>query len=1171
MGCHELPPPSPASPPRGKNDQEGQGAADDTAPRGGARGRGVAASEPDRATLIGRRAELRTLVNALDTALGGEAALVVLSGEAGIGKTRLTEELIVLARRAGVNVLVARCDGDEGRSAYGPWMHLARAALPTFDLERLRHEDGGDASDVVRLIAGLPTAEPAWPEPLAGEGSGRLRLFHAFTSFFVGLARHRPLVLVLEDVHAADPDSLLLLRFLVREIGSVPLLVLCTVRDTELSPPCPSGEALVELTRHPRCGRIALPGLGTIETADLVELLTGERAEPAVVDVLHARCAGNPFFLREIVISLAATGNLAAACVSQALPPTVRCAIAQRVRKYPAASQRLLALAAVVGREFSASVLACVSGCPIAAVVDALAGPVEQGILVAVSGSVDRYTFAHALVWQTLYDSLAPTERATTHRQVGETLEVLHGERAMAYASELALHFFEALPHGEVSRALVYAREAGKQASALHAHEEAAAYFEKALRCTEFMNEQAASAAALLVDLGHARRRAGDVGAARRAFQRGAVVAREAGAPRLMAEAALGMAASWLRPQIGSPDLRRLLERALAALPEVESSLRARVMAALAPQLQLLGDKSEALAQSAAALGLARRLDEPTTLARALHGRYWSLVEAEHLEERLEIGSELVRLGTRTGEPEWELMGYALRVADALEARDIAAVDDAIYNHARLAEELRQPHYLWWTKMFRGTRAMVNGRLASAARLADETFALGVRAEAPNAGIVLVIQRLIIALLRGTLTECRSELEAAAEAHPLLPQCRCALALVYCQQGLLVDARREFERLAADDFRAVGRGWQWICGAVLLAEVCAFFGDVERAAALHTILLPYARRGVVFGAAAGYFASTSYYLGLLAHTTGCFDEAVGHFDDDLDFHRRMGAAPFVAHTEYTYAAVLLARKADGDIAAACRRLTHTLEIGKAIDMPGLVERAEALRRRAEETATVEVSKEPPLRTLQEAFLRREGEYWAIGYAADVLRLKDCLGLRCLAHLLRHPGQEFLALDLVTAGRGDAPWSGDGAPTGERHGAGGVIDHAARAAYRRRIEELRDLEETAQGLGDTTRARRGRRDRIRRPRAAGDPRPRRPGARSPVPGRARTGQRDSCHQGGARADRDPRAGARAASQGHGQDGHGLPVRARPPHPDRLVRRLPGSRTRVSSALAVVRSY
>lgn len=905
---------------------------------------------------VGRERELDELRAGLEDALSGHGRLLCLVGEPGIGKTRTAEELATYARLRSAQVLWGRCYEGEGAPAYWPWVQIVRDYVHDRDPKALLSEMGSGAADIAQVISEVRDRLPGLPAPpaLAPE-QARFRLFDSLTTFLKNAGRTQPLVLILDNLHWADKPSLLLLQFLARELRGARLLVVGTYRDIELGRQHPLAETLAELAREQLSQRILLRGLAARDVARFIELAAGVKPSERLVAAVYGETEGNPFFVNEIVHLLVADGHLErlgeVATWTLAIPQGVREVIGRRLNHLSDACNRLLTVASVIGREFTLDSLARVAGVSGDRLLEALEEAVGARVLTEVPGTASRFRFGHALIRQTLYEELSAPRRVRLHRQVGEALEALYGAKPEPHLAELAHHFFQAAPGGDVDKAIEYARRAGDRALALFAYEEAARHYEMALQALELQaSVDERRQCDLLVALGEAQMRAGDPPAARDVLERAAGIAKRLGLPEPLARAALGFAHA--SPDPGVVDARHitLLEDALSVLPDEDSLLRARVLTRLSYALAYSSqERHEAISQEG--VEMARRVGDPSTLAYALGSQHGTIWEPEHLDDRLAIAAEIVQLAEAAGDRETALRGYRFRCIDLLELGDVAAADAALDTYARRAEEFRQPAYFWLTPMFRATRALMEGRFAEAERLTDEGAAIGKRVQ--RIAVQLIgTQMFTLRREQARLGELEATIKSFADEYPTVPAWRVDLAVLHSELGRREEARAEFECLAASGFTVLRRWWR--LGALCrLAEVCTDLREARHAAALYDLLLPHASHNVIFAGGMACFGSAARYLGLLATTLARWDEAQAHFEAALRFNAKTGARPWVAHTEHDSAAMLLARGQPGDREKALGLLNRALGTAQELGMTRLVDRALALKVRAQGLASTD--------------------------------------------------------------------------------------------------------------------------------------------------------------------------------------------------------------------------
>src|SRR6266550_146559 len=416
----------------------------------------LAADEPPteagRGVFVGREAEFAQLAAGLDDALAGRGRLVFLVGEPGIGKSRLADELTRRARQRGVQVLVGRCWEAGGAPAYWPWVQSLRSYIREAEPEALRSELGTGGAELAQILPELRTIVPELPEPGSIDAdSARFRLFEATAEFFRNASRIRPLLLILDDLHAADAPSLLLLQYLARELGSTRMLLLGAFRDVDPTPAHALASMLVEVAREPVTTRISLTGLSEHDVAEYVQLAASELATPELIATLHEETDGNPLFVGETVRLLALEGRIA-------IPQSVRDVISRRLAHLGDECNRVLALASVLGREFALDALARLSGVSEDELLETLDEAMSARVVSDVPGGAGRLRFAHVLIRDTMYEGLTTARRVRLHRLAAETLEGLYGDESGPHLAELAHH---AIAGSEFDKGLVVSRRAG--------------------------------------------------------------------------------------------------------------------------------------------------------------------------------------------------------------------------------------------------------------------------------------------------------------------------------------------------------------------------------------------------------------------------------------------------------------------------------------------------------------------------------------------------------------------------------------------------------------------------------------------------------------------------------------------------------------------------------------
>jgi DNA-binding SARP family transcriptional activator len=893
---------------------------------------------------VGRERELGELTGALEDAFAGHGRLVLLVGEPGIGKSRLAEEIASDARGRGARVLVGRCWEAGGAPAYWPWVQSLGAYARAIDPDELARQLGSRAAEIAPILPELHEILPGLPAPAALDSEGaRFRLFHATAEFLRNASDRQPIVLFLDDLHAADTPSLLLVQFLARELAHARVLLLGALRDVDPTPGRSLTATLAEVTREPGTRRVSLTGLSEPDIAEYVELAAAEIASPELAAALYAETDGNPLFVAETVrlLSIEGVRRQEGGEVRLAIPESVRDVITRRLAHLSAGCNDVLVLASVLGREFTIIVLARVAATSEDQLLDTLDEAMEARVLAAVPGAPGRLRFAHVLIRDTLYERLTPARRVRLHRLVVSALEPLYGEEAGPHLAELAHH---AIAASDFHRGLRYACRAGDRALELLAYEEAERLYETgldALALAEVSDEK--EHCELLLSLGEARARAGNSAAAHKAFLQAAELARRLGRPRELARAAAGYGGRIVWARAGKDDqLVPLLESALAALPDDEVELRVRLLARLAGALrdELSAERRDQLAREA--VELARRIGSLAALAYALDGHAAATcggpgTQAQHLA----LGSELREVAARIGDRERVQAGHMQRFAAQLTLGEVSGAQADLTAASRIAEELRQPAQLWQVHACWAMLALAAGRLGEAEELIPRAFALGERAQREMAISARAFHLYTLRDFQGNLDQAEETIGDAATEFPARPVFRCALAHLHARLGRTSVGQQALRDLAERDFATLPLDMEWLFAMSLLAETCSLLGDAESAGVVYTLLVPQAASNAVDWPE-GIRGSVSRYLGLLAATMGRPQDAVTHFEDALTLNDSMGARPWLAHTQHDYARVLLARHRPGDPKRARQLLNEALSTYRELRMASYAASASAL-------------------------------------------------------------------------------------------------------------------------------------------------------------------------------------------------------------------------------------
>ncbi len=1019
---------------------------------------------------VGRAREIADLRAGLRAALGGRGQLFLVGGDAGIGKTRLVEQILGEAVSQGARSLWGRCWEASGAPAYWPWVQVVRALLRDGGADTLVGSLGPGGEHLARVVPELrassgvaPAADPV-PAPAstreADPEQERFLLFDAAAGLLRRAAQPAPLVIAIEDIHGADLPSLLLLRFVASSLRDSPVLLVVTYREVEARRAPHVARMLGELVGSAR--GISLRGLAEKDVAELVEAAIGRAPDPRTVGALLRTTGGNPFFLDELLQVLAAEGSLDRPEILESsglsVPDRVRETIRRRIEPLAGDSSAAVTAASVLGDELELGLLGRITGLGAEVLLAAMGEAEAAGVVVRAAGRPGRYRFAHSLVRETIYGDLSPGHAVRLHRKAAEALEESGPEASGAHLSELAHHHFEAgLATGDVERAVHWCTRAGEHARAQLAFEEAARQLGRALQALELCGQaDGQQACELMLALGEAQGCAGEREAASGTLRHAAAMARRLGDARAFARAALGVERQWFfAAVVGEVDaeLVELLEEALDLLDDRESELRALVAARLAIELYFSPQRARCDELSREAAEIARRLGDPRTLATVLLARHAAIWSPDRTQEQLALADEALPLAQASGERDLVLAARWFRYLAWLDLGEIAAADAEFAALGRLADASRRPAWLWLHRASRATRLFMGGQLAEAEQAVVEALSIGERPQPRNATMAFGSQ---IALLRREQqrgAEVIAPLRDLAELYPRIAALRLAAAWAHVEGGDPEAGRVEIDRLRAAGFAAIPRDALWMAAMAVATECCWGLGDAATAAEIYPLLAPFAGRCAVGSLGVVVFGSASRSLGQLAALCRRFEDAERHFAAAIEENARMGCRTWRAHAEHEWAAMLVCRAEPGDVERARGLLESARRAGRELGLDLLLARIAALEAwtdagaqeapagaglvgaalgaprakaraatagamssaeggRAAAAGSLGPDAADPGGAEASHLFRREGEYWTIRYRGELCRLHHAKGLDYLATLLRHPGREFHVLELA---------------------------------------------------------------------------------------------------------------------------------------------------------------
>jgi len=948
------------------------------------------------------RAEVSGEIDAaLDAARASRGSLLIVTGEPGIGKSRLLQE--AAARADGFQAVWSWCPPAAG-AALRLWSQVVRGLAA----------DGAVAARLVHdspYLAGLAGGRQVSHRDPEG---ARSQLAFDLAELMAAAAARQPLLVLIDDLHDADASSLRLLAELAPSLRAMPAVVITAARDSDHDWPGRL-DARSALLRFGTA--IPLRPLGTDDVQALVAAAIGG-APADLVCTITDRSGGNAFLATELIRLLADRGQDPA---SAGVPDSVRAITAAQLAGLPEPAVGLVWSAAVIGTRFRRDVLADLAGVPLTGLHDTLADAYRAGLLA--DGEPGESRFRHDLVRDAVYGVVPAGTREKLHARVGAVLASFADRGRDVDAAEVAYHLARAGP-GEAAAAADYARRAGDAALAALAFEDAAQWYERADSSLADAGAAVADRSEASLALGGARLAGGDRAGARAAFLQAADRARRGGRPDLVARAALGFGGGAAGFEVGLLDGEQigLLEEARSALPEDQAALRALVTARLSVASSLIEPEPRRMQLAAEAVRQARSADDDAALGSALAALCDAQAGPGHCPERLAHAAEIIDIAARRRDPVLELLGRRLRLVALLETGAIADWDTEARAYRVTAEALGHPLYLWYVPLWRGMRALMDGRFADCRDALAVAANLGQRAGSGNANLLVETQRWCLAAEAGHTEEVGRLLGELERADLGAVWAQVSRALALAQLGRFGDSRAQLDAVAPL-LGAMPRDSEWLPALAQVAETIALIGPHPAARWVYDALSPYAQLFAVEGICAAVRGPVSRHLGLLAAALGYRPAARAHFAAAAGAARAIGATQVVTRIA-------------AEAGPAAGPTAGPQEAG---------ERAPA------------------------AVFRRDGDVWTLGYQGHEVRLRDSKGLRDLAVLLARPGSAVAALDLATADAGGRSRTPEPAGLHPPSDTGDVLDHQARQAYQRRLAELQEEASEADAFADAVRS------------------------------------------------------------------------------------------------------
>jgi tetratricopeptide (TPR) repeat protein len=874
-----------------------------------------------RRVFVGREAELRQLQSSFDAAASGQGSLTMVVGEPGIGKTALCEQLATYVALRGGQALVGHCYEEGSLSLpYLAFVEAMRAYTQACDVNRLREELGPGAPDVARIVSEIRERLRIEPRPKGDPEEERYRLLQAVSDFLGSAAAAKPLLIVLEDLHSADGGTLEMLAHVARNLGDKRLLLVGTYRDIEVDRTHPLSAALAEFRRLPHFGRVLLRGLNADEVRRMLSGIAGQDIPWGLAEAVHRQTEGNPLFVQEVVRYLAEEGIIerkeggwrprSDTPVEMRIPDGLRDVIGKRLSGLSQSCNKVLSVAAVIGRDFQMEVLQKVAGMSD----DELFGALEEARKAAVieertgAGGKVSYRFAHAFFRQTLYEETIAPRRIRLHQQVARALEELYKGRLEQHAAELAEHFSYSSDRADLEKAVSYGEMAARRATDVYSYGEAVRLLEQALKVQEVLDpEEKPKRCDLLLALGWARfynheyRHLLDNEApAALILAEGSGDNQRAGQACLLATAAIS--GTGMGPGFGTDEAARWVEAfdRYAAPNTIERAWADQVRGGRKAAATDFAGAWPLFRQSAL---LARKLGDASAFVNCGGDYLWFLPPTtENVEEARQIAGEMRRVWDKADPFS---MAYGMESVGCFflqvgEREQGEAIHRELIGSTRVAG-LSASQYLF--QYLRGCYHVMDGQLEEAAKCYDDVLRLGAETGAPLTAAVMATS--FGPRLGGYLGWGQKELrrlEQWAQGAGISVPVQAHIRAYYLACG---GERQEVVTIldqVADDYAAAPEKTRHTFGAFLLLLEAAVLAGHTRAAGILLSLLVDAAYTTT-----GLQNSTcvARHLGGAAALLGRFEEARQHYEEAIKVGTHMKFRPELALTRLQFAELLL--------------------------------------------------------------------------------------------------------------------------------------------------------------------------------------------------------------------------------------------------------------------------
>lgn len=893
--------------------------------------------------LVGRKPEIGLLLDRWEMAKSGSGQAVFVSGEAGIGKSRLIQALReLIADEPHFRVRLQASPYHTASALYPLARQLEQAArISTGDsasekrqkLEQLLSVSTDDFLSHLQILAPLlsvPLGEDDILQTLTADQL-RERTIETFVEQLIGLSRRKPALFLFEDAHWMDPSTEESVTLMTQRLADEAVLAVITHRP-EWQPEWATG--------YDHVAQLALPRLSAAHAAEMVRHAAGENADHNLIARIAERTDGVPLYIEELTRSIYEAGN-DVAIESEEIPETLQGLLLARLDRLEPEVRELAQVGAVIGREFTSDLLG--EALDRTEGLDAALDQLTASRLIHPRGSPQSryYVFHHALIQEAAYSSLLARRRQTYHHRIAQALERQSDGGADITPELIAQHFTAA---DIADPAILWWLRAGKRAHERSAFFEAVQHFQRGLELADNLPdgpERLERQLELELGLGNTQITTGDLDDALRGFNQAARLARLTDSPLNLARAAIGFEHAEFILGVAEDASITLLEEAIEKLDDSDTVERCRMLGALARAYATVGEREKAESVGEMAVSLARRIGDKRGLFDALTNRF--LTTPTHRNDELyKAVQDLHALATDLGEYEMIMRSESWRMYQYIQAGDRERFAASLITHRQLAIKHQTPIHTYVSTCGLALEAILDGAFSDAEARAEEAFAEGSRLNMASADGVYGTQMFTIRREQGRLAEVAPVFKKFVDENPNQAAWRPGLALIASDLGFLEPAQKAFDQIAEEGFvfpfdakRSMTLSY--------LAEVCARLEDRARAETLYDILRPYENTTITMGLTTVCYGAATRFLGLLCTTLEDWNRAAGYFESAIEMNEALQAGPWLAHSQADYAA-MLCRRGDTRYRAKTEHLIESAaEAATKYDMTMLRNRVAALR------------------------------------------------------------------------------------------------------------------------------------------------------------------------------------------------------------------------------------